>query len=74
MPAILRALIASFFILEITGALALGLSTIVLLGLHAHGIVFWSVEALSAAGATYVTSLFYLRALAYERSVISAEI
>lgn len=71
MSAIIRAFIASVFIFEIAGAFALGFATLILLGLHAHGIVFWSVEALTAAAAAYVTALFFMRALAYERSVIS---
>lgn len=70
MFAFIRAAAAAFLIFEITGTFAIGLITMVLFALHLHGIAFWSVESLAAAGSALAALAFFKRALAYERSAV----
>ena len=74
MSAILRAAVTTLFMLEISSAFFLGFVTLVLLGLHITGIVFWSVEALTAIGALYLCGLFFMSALKYEREAQMVEV
>lgn len=73
MFAYIRAICATFLIFEISGAFALGFSTLILLALHISGIAFWSIEALTLAGVFYICALFFSRALSYELSAVKAE-
>ena len=74
MSAILRAAVSTIFMLEISAAFMIGFVTLVLFGLHVHGVLFWSVETLTVVGATYLSGLFFLSALKYERSSQTIEV
>ena len=69
MPATIRAAIAGLFILEVSGAFLLGFVSLVLFTLHVTGVIFWGVEAVTALVALYLSGLFFMSALKYERSV-----
>ncbi len=75
MFAFIKALTATILIAEISGAFALGISTLFLLALHVsvEGVFFWSVEALVSAAVVYICSLFFIRALTYERAAARGE-
>ncbi|MEQ8557786.1 MAG: hypothetical protein RIB03_05670 [Henriciella sp.] len=69
MFALIKALAATILIAEVAGAFALGLVTVVLFGLHIHGLIFWGIEAITTCFVLYGCAFFFSRALAYERSV-----
>lgn len=74
MSALFRAAIAGIFMLEISAAFLMGLVALVLLGLHVTGVLFWSAEALTAFGALYLSGLFFMSALKYEREASLAPV
>ena len=67
MSAFLRAAVAGIFMLEISAAFMIGFVTLILFALHAHGVLFWGVETITAGAAMYLSGLFFLSALKYER-------
>lgn len=74
MSAILRAAVTTVFMFQISSAFFLGLATLILLALHATGVVFWGVEVITELGAIYLCALFFLSALKYERSAEMIEV
>ncbi|MAN73285.1 MAG: hypothetical protein CME84_04250 [Henriciella sp.] len=74
MSAMLRAAVAGVFMFEISAAFFMGLSALILFTLHVTGSIFWGVEAMTALGALYVSSLFFMSALKYERQAQTVDL
>ncbi|WP_300377935.1 hypothetical protein [Henriciella sp.] len=68
MFAYIKALAATILIAEISGAFLLSFVTLILFALHIHGVIFWGVEAITAAFVVYLCTQFFSRALAYEKA------
>ena len=68
MFAYIKALAATILVAEISGAFFLSFVTLILFALHIHGVIFWGLEAITAAFVIYGCTLFFTRALAYERT------
>ena len=68
MFAYIKALVATILIAEIASAFALGLVTMILFALHLHGLIFWGLEAITAAVVLYGCCLYFNCALRYERA------
>ena len=75
MFAFIKAMTATLLIAEISGAFALGVTALFLLAVHVHvdGVFFWSIEALVGAAVIYGCSVFFMRALAYERAAAKGQ-
>jgi|TARA_Y100001947_G_scaffold113547_1_gene97759 hypothetical protein len=74
MAALLRAAVAGIFMFEISAAFFMGLAALLLFALHITGAIFWGVEAMTAIGALYLSSLFFRSALRYERQAETIEL
>ena len=68
MFAYIKALAATILIAEISGAFLLSFVTLILFALHIHGVIFWGLEAITAAFVVYLCTQFFSRALAYEKA------
>lgn len=74
MAALFRAAVAGIFMFEISAAFFMGLAALLLFALHITGAIFWGVEAMTAIGALYLSSLFFRSALRYERQAETIEL
>ncbi|RIJ31611.1 hypothetical protein [Henriciella algicola] len=74
MAALFRAAVAGIFMFEISAAFFMGLAALLLFALHITGAIFWGVEAITAIGALYLSSLFFRSALRYERQAETIEL
>lgn len=74
MAALLRAAVAGLFMFEISAAFLMGLAALILFALHITGAIFWGVEAITAIGALYLSSLFFRSALKYERQAETVDL
>ncbi|WP_156807937.1 hypothetical protein [Henriciella marina] len=74
MSAYLRAAVAGIFMFEISAAFLMGLSALILFALHVTGVIFWGVEAVTAIVALYLSGLFFMSALKYERQAQTVEL
>ena len=74
MSAVIKAIVATVLIAEIAGAFALGFVTLVLFALHVHGLIFWGVEAITAAVVLYGCFLYFNSALRYETTAARGDL